>query len=68
MLDAPGDVDVAAAQSVELGGAIVKAPYPTYYGQWQAVLSDPEGHVFRVSCERLPAESGQIEETRERAG
>jgi predicted enzyme related to lactoylglutathione lyase len=42
-------VDAAALRAQELGGRILKAPYATYYGQWQAVLADPEGHVFRVS-------------------
>ena len=57
MLDAPGSVDAAATRASALGGSIVKAPYPTYYGQWQAVLGDPEGHVFRVSCASLPIET-----------
>ena len=56
MLEDPGNVDAAAASAIELGGSVVKAPYPTYYGHWQAVLSDPEGHVFRVSCEWLRTE------------
>ena len=54
MLDAPDAVDAAARQVVALGGRVIKAPYATYYGQWQAVLSDPEQHVFRVSVAALP--------------
>ena len=54
MLDTSADVDAATARVSALGGRIVKAPYTTYYGQWQAVLSDPEQHVFRVSTASLP--------------
>jgi predicted enzyme related to lactoylglutathione lyase len=55
MLDTPGAVDAAARRALDLGGHLVKAPFRTYYGQWQAVLADPEGHVFRVACLSLPA-------------
>jgi predicted enzyme related to lactoylglutathione lyase len=51
----PGQVDAAAARASALGGEILKPPYRTYYDQWQTVLADPEGQVFRVSCARLPA-------------
>jgi predicted enzyme related to lactoylglutathione lyase len=54
MLATPAEVDAAAREAERLGGRIVKAPYPTYYGQWQAVLSDPERHVFRVAAAALP--------------
>ena len=54
MLNAPGEVDAAVARAKTLGGTTIKGPYPTYYGQWQAVLCDPEGHVFRVSFAALP--------------
>ncbi|MCU0761378.1 MAG: VOC family protein, partial [Steroidobacteraceae bacterium] len=55
VLDGPGAVDAAAARAVELGGLQLKPPFRTYYGQWQAVLADPEGHVFRVASLTLPA-------------
>jgi catechol 2,3-dioxygenase-like lactoylglutathione lyase family enzyme len=55
MLDGPDAVDAACARTATHGGRILKAPYPTYYGQWQAVLEDPEGHVFRVGASALPA-------------
>ncbi len=55
MLDTPWAVDDAARRALDLGGHLVKAPFRTYYGQWQAVLADPEGHVFRVACLGLPA-------------
>jgi predicted enzyme related to lactoylglutathione lyase len=54
MLDTPAAVDAAAARVEALGGTLVKPPYPTYYGQWQAVLADPEAHVFRVSVAQRP--------------
>lgn len=55
MLDNPDTVTNGAGRASELGGRVIKAPYATYYGQWQAVLGDPEGHVFRLSCDALPA-------------
>lgn len=55
MLDAPDAVDRAAAEASARGGSVLKPPYPTYYGQWQTVLADPEGNVFRASCAGLPA-------------
>jgi catechol 2,3-dioxygenase-like lactoylglutathione lyase family enzyme len=54
LLDTPPEIDIAAQRAVALGGSVVKGPYATYYGQWQAVMADPEGHVFRVSCLSLP--------------
>jgi len=48
MLDTPQQVDAAASQAQALGGGLIKAPFETYYGQWQTVLSSPEGHAFRV--------------------
>lgn len=50
MLDTPGAVEAASAQVEALGGKVIKPPYATYYGQWQAVLADPEDNVFRVSA------------------
>jgi catechol 2,3-dioxygenase-like lactoylglutathione lyase family enzyme len=55
MAETPGDVTAAAERAKALGGQVLKPPYPTYYHQWQTVLADPEGHVFRVSCMELPA-------------
>lgn len=54
MLDTPDSVTYSAERVAALGGRVIKAPYATYYGQWQAVLADPEGHVFRLSCDALP--------------
>jgi catechol 2,3-dioxygenase-like lactoylglutathione lyase family enzyme len=54
MVDAPSAVDAACARAVTHAGRILKGPYPTYYGQWQAVLEDPEGHVFRLASAVLP--------------
>jgi len=54
MLDTPEAVNDGADRVVRLCGRVIKAPYATYYGQWQAVLDDPEGHVFRLSCDALP--------------
>jgi predicted enzyme related to lactoylglutathione lyase len=48
-LPAAADVDALAARVPALGGRIVKAPYRTYYGAWQAVAEDPEGNVFRLN-------------------
>lgn len=55
MLDGPGAVDAAVQAAQHASGRVVKAPYATYYGQWQAVLADPEDNIFRVSAIGLPA-------------
>ena len=48
------EVDVLSTKAAALGGRIVKAPYPTYYGQWQAVLLDPENNMFCLSFHGIP--------------
>ena len=54
MLGSKAGVDRAAASVVEAGGTLLKGPFATYYGQWQAVAVDPEGGVFRLAAEALP--------------
>ena len=54
MLDMPDAVDAASEKAKALGGQIIKPHYATYYGQWQAVLADPEDNVFRVSAVGVP--------------
>lgn len=54
MLDTPEAVSRAAEHVTSLGGSLIKPPYPTYYGQWQAVLADPQHNVFRLSAQGLP--------------
>lgn len=48
------EVDALSLKAAALGGCIIKPPYPTYYGQWQAVLADPENNMFRLSFQGLP--------------
>lgn len=54
MLDGPEAVDNAVLRARQAGAKMVKPPYATYYGQWQVVLSDPEGNVFRLASQGLP--------------
>ena len=42
-------VTALTARAAELGGAVVKEPYDTYYGAWQSVVRDPDGHAFRIN-------------------
>jgi catechol 2,3-dioxygenase-like lactoylglutathione lyase family enzyme len=42
-------VGALTARAAELGGQVVKAPYDTYYGAWQSVVRDPDGHAFRIN-------------------
>ncbi len=55
MLDDPAAVDAAVARAGARGARIIKPPFATYYGQWQAVLADPEDNVFRIAAAGLPA-------------
>lgn len=43
------EVTTYADRAVSAGGTLVQPPHDTYYGAWQAVLLDPEGHAFRVN-------------------
>ena len=54
MLGSCAEVDASSLKAAALGGRIIKAPYPTYYGQWQTVLADPENNIFRLSYQGLP--------------
>ena len=47
------EVDRLVALAVKRGAKIVKDPYRTYYNWYQAVLTDPEGNLFRIN-KRLP--------------
>ena len=44
-------VDRLAASAFDIGARIVKSPFATGFGQYLAVLLDPEGNGFRISCE-----------------
>lgn len=52
-------VDALIAKAVATGATLVKEPYHTHYGWYQAVLSDPEGNIFRINkILTHPAENG----------
>lgn len=43
------DVDAAAGRAVELGGSLVDPPADMPWGLRQAIVTDPEGHVWELS-------------------
>lgn len=43
------EVDTLTARAVAAGASVVAEPAETYYGAWQSVLTDPDGHVFRIN-------------------
>ncbi|EJU14418.1 hypothetical protein LH128_03579 [Sphingomonas sp. LH128] len=43
------EVRELTARATKLGAAIVKEPFATYYGWFQAVLRDPDGNAFRIN-------------------
>jgi len=43
-------VDAGLAKAAASGAKLVKAPFETFYGQYLAVLLDPEGNAFRISA------------------
>jgi len=49
VLAAAAEVDRLAERIPALGGRVIKPAYRTYYGAWQVVAEDPEGHVFRLN-------------------
>lgn len=42
-------VNHRTAKAADLGAEVVKPPFETYYGWYQSVLRDPEGHPFRIN-------------------
>lgn len=54
LLDSPEAVDALTARARALGGAVVREPFATPYGQWQAVIADPERNIVRLACDELP--------------
>ncbi|MBN9602069.1 MAG: VOC family protein [Afipia felis] len=54
VVDDPAIVNSIARRLPELGGKIVKEPFPTYYGHWQLVFQDPEGNIARITATKLP--------------
>lgn len=42
-------------KAMDLGAMIVKEPFATYYGWFQAVLRDPDGNAFRINFRGQPA-------------
>jgi predicted enzyme related to lactoylglutathione lyase len=48
-VDSVAEVDRLVPVAVAMGARLVKPPYHTYYGWYQAVLLDPEGNVFRIN-------------------
>lgn len=49
-IDDTASVDRLLPLALAGGARLVKAPYPTAYGSYQAVLFDPEGHVVRIDA------------------
>lgn len=43
------EVDGLVPVAVAAGAAVIKPAYRTYYDWYQAVLTDPEGNVFRIN-------------------
>lgn len=54
-LASPEAVEASAGRIEASGGRLLKPPFATYYGQWQAVGEDPERNVFRLAAPMLPA-------------
>jgi len=52
-VDSVADVDRLVPVALGLGAVLVKSQYTTYYNWYQAVLTDPEGNVFRIN-HKLP--------------
>lgn len=46
----PEGVALAEGKAVAAGGELVKAGFQTVFGQFLAVVRDPEGNVFRLSA------------------
>jgi predicted enzyme related to lactoylglutathione lyase len=51
-LDVGAVTEVASAteRALVAGATLIKAPFDTHFGQHLAILSDPEGNVFRLTA------------------
>jgi catechol 2,3-dioxygenase-like lactoylglutathione lyase family enzyme len=49
-VDSVAEVGPAVDAAVGKGANLVKPAFETFFGQYQAVLRDPEGNVFRISA------------------
>ncbi len=52
--DSPDAVDVLVARAIERGARFAKAPFVAGFGQYLAVILDPEGNAFRISAAAPP--------------
>jgi uncharacterized glyoxalase superfamily protein PhnB len=50
LLDAPGDVDAAAARVADAGHSVVTPPYDAPWGQRYATVADPDGYRTDLFC------------------
>ncbi|MEE7493350.1 VOC family protein [Methylobacterium oryzae] len=48
-VESPTEVERLVEAAKGLGAEVVKEPFETYYGWYQAVLRDPEGNPFRLN-------------------
>jgi uncharacterized glyoxalase superfamily protein PhnB len=48
-VDADDEVDRLTAAAVGAGGTLLRAPYRTFYGAWQARWLDPERNAVRIN-------------------
>lgn len=54
-VESPEEVRELTAKAAELGAVVVKEPFATYYGWYQAVLRDLDGNAFRINYPGVPA-------------
>lgn len=54
VVGSPRAVEAAVARAEACGAAVLKRPFATYYGQWQALVADPEGNAIRFAATTLP--------------
>ncbi|PWJ54182.1 Catechol 2,3-dioxygenase [Quadrisphaera granulorum] len=47
------EVDALTRRATDRGAVLAAGPGRTYYGAWQSVLLDPDGHAFRINHLRL---------------
>lgn len=47
--DTQGEVERLVQRAVDRGAELVKGPYETFYGWYQAVVLDPEGNCIRIN-------------------
>ena len=50
LMGSSAEVTAALARAVEVGGTLVKAGQPAFWGGYSGYFADPDGHLWEILC------------------